>query len=186
MPKFIENKFKNALKNKDKTFNTIKGIKSIKKRFGVGIALNGNEIKDIMEVIKFLENRGISSEEIPTKGTSQEGEFLNFLRILIKADLPLMKSVFTPIAKNVLLAFRLLAGMPEADTAIQKKIYGSGATTLVISNDEIKDIIKIVNSLEESELWIKRISETIKKKAKEQNGGFLFFQCYSENYPLVY
>ena len=105
-----------------------------------------------MEVIKFLENRGILSEEIPTKSTSQEGEFLNFLRILIKADLPLMKSVFTPIAKNVLLAFRLLAGMPEADTAIQKKIYGSGATTLVISNDEIKDIIKIVNSLEESEL----------------------------------
>ena len=127
-----------------------------------------------MKIIKSLENRGISSEEIPRKITSQEGGFLNFLRPLIKADLPLMKSVFTPIAKNVLLLFRLLAGMPAADTSIQKKIYGSGGTTLVISNDEIEDIMKIVKSLEESELLIKRISETIKNKAKEQKRGVFF------------
>ena len=46
-------------------------------------------------------------------------------------------------------------------------------TTLIISNEEINDIFKIVKSLEESDLLIKSISETIKNKAKEQNGGFL-------------
>ena len=54
-----------------------------------------------------------------------------------------------------------------------KKHHGSGATTLMISNDEIEHIMSIFKSLEESELLIKRISETIKNEAKEQKGGFL-------------
>ena len=53
-----------------------------------------------------------------------------------------------------------------------KKILGSG-TTLVISNDEMKDIIKIVKSLEHSGLLLKGVSETIQNEAKEQKGGFL-------------
>ena len=44
--------------------------------------------------------------------------------------------------------------MSAADSAIQKKIYGSGSTTLVISNKEMEDIMKIVKSLEESGLLI--------------------------------
>ena len=46
-------------------------------------------------------------------------------------------------------------------------------TTLIISNEEINDIIKIVKSLEECGLLIKGVSKTIKYKAKEQKGGFL-------------
>ena len=42
------------------------------------------------------------------------------------AGLPLMKTVPTPLAKNVLLLFGLSAGMSATDEAIQKKIYGSG------------------------------------------------------------
>ena len=45
-----------------------------------------------------------------------------------------MKSVLTPLAKNVLLPLGLLAGMSAADAAIQKKIYGLGTTALIISN----------------------------------------------------
>ena len=72
--------------------------------------------------------------------------------------------------------------MPAADAdAIQKKIYGSGrpsdltfrTTALIISNEEIEDIMKIVKSLEESGLLIKEINETIKNEAKEQIGRFL-------------
>ena len=66
------------------------------------------------------------------------------------AGLPLMKSVLTPLAKNVLLPFGLSARISAADAAIQKKVYGSGTTALIISNKEIKDIMKIVKSLEES------------------------------------
>ena len=52
-------------------------------------------------------------------------------------------------------------------------MFGFGTTTLIISNEEINDIVKIVKSLEESGLLIKGVSETIKNKAKEQKGGFL-------------
>ena len=52
-------------------------------------------------------------------------------------------------------------------------MFGSGTTALIISNEEINDIMKIVKSLEESGLLIKDVSKTIKNKAKEQKGGFL-------------
>ena len=52
--------------------------------------------------------------------------------------------------------------MSAADAAIQKKIYGSGTTALIISSEEMEDIIKIVKSLKESELLIIGLSETIK------------------------
>ena len=54
-----------------------------------------------------------------------------------------------------------------------KKILGFGKTTLIISNDEMEDIIKIVKSLEDSGLLLKGVSETIQNEAKEQKGGFL-------------
>ena len=77
------------------------------------------------------------------------------------AGLPLMKSVLTTLPKNVLLPLGLSTGMSAGDAAIQKKIYGSETTALVISNEEMEDIMKIVKSLEESGLLIKGISETI-------------------------
>ena len=56
---------------------------------------------------------------------------------------------------------------------LQKKMLGSGMTTLIISNDEMNDILKIVKSVEDSGLLLKGISETIQYEAKEQRGGFL-------------
>ena len=54
-----------------------------------------------------------------------------------------------------------------------KKILGSGNTTLIIPNDEIHDIIKIIKSLEISGLLLKGVTETVQNEVKEQNGGFL-------------
>ena len=59
-----------------------------------------------------------------------------------------------------------------------KKILGSGNhpshnTVLIISNDEIEDIIKIVKSLEDSGLLLKGVTETVQNEVKEQKGGFL-------------
>ena len=67
-----------------------------------------------------------------TKITSQEGGFLKFLRPLMTAGLPLMKSVLMPLAKSILLPFGLSAAMSATDAAIQKNSYGSGTTTLII------------------------------------------------------
>ena len=61
----------------------------------------------------------------------------------------------------------------ETDAAIQKKTYGSGFTTFIISNAEMEDIMKILKSTEYSGLLIKVDSEEIKNEAKEQKGGFL-------------
>ena len=81
-------------------------------------------------------------------------------------DLRLIKSLLTPFAKSVLLQLRLSAEILAADAAIQKKMYGSGTTTLIIWNGEMEDIMEIVKSPEESRWLIKVISETIKNEAK--------------------
>ena len=54
---------------------------------------------------------------------------------------------------------------------IQNKIYGSGTTALIISNEEMK----IVKSLEESGLVIKGIGKTIKNEAKNEKENFSKF-----------
>ena len=85
---------------------------------------------------------------------------------------PLMK-VAMPLAKNVLTPLGISAAMSAIDGSIKNKILGSGMTTLIISNDEMNDILKIVKSLENSGLLLKGVSETIQHEAKEQRGGFL-------------
>ena len=55
----------------------------------------------------------------------------------------------------------------------KKKKHGSGTRTLIILNEEMNDIMKIVQSLEDSNFLLKGVIKTIKKKIKEQKGGFL-------------
>ena len=79
-----------------------------------------------------------------------------------------------PLAKSVLIPLRLTAAASAADAGIHNKILGSrNMTTLIISNDEIHDIVKIVKSLEDSGLLVKGITETVQNEVKEQKGGFL-------------
>ena len=85
-----------------------------------------------------------------------------------------MKNVIKPLAKSALIVLGLTAAASAADAGIQKKILGSGNnTTLIISNDEAEDIIKMVKSLEDSGLLLTGVSETIQNEKKEQKGGFL-------------
>ena len=67
----------------------------------------------------------------------------------------------------------LPAGASAADAGIHKKILGSGNTTLIISNEEMNDIMKIVQALEDSDILLKGVTKTIKNETKEQKGGFL-------------
>ena len=99
----------------------------------------------------------------------QSGGFLGrLLGVLLKTRLPLIKNVINPLAKGVLITLGLTAAASAADAGIHKKILGSGNTTLIISNDEMKDIIKIVKSLEDSGLFLEGFSEIIHNEAKEQ------------------
>ena len=94
---------------------------------------------------------------------------------LLKTRLPVIKNVIKPLAKSVLIPLGLTAAASAADAGIHIKILGSGHnnTTLIISNDEMDDILKIVKSLEDSGVLLKGVSETIQNEAKEQRGGFL-------------
>ena len=85
-----------------------------------------------------------------------------------------MKRVIQPLAKSVLIPLGLTAAASAADAGIDKKLLGSGHNaTLIISNDEMNDILKIVKSLENSGLLLEGVSKTTKNEAKEQKGGFL-------------
>ena len=100
----------------------------------------------------------------------QSGGFLG--KLLGKLAGPLMK-VAMSLAKNVLAPLGLSAAMSAIDGSIKKKMLGSGTTTLIISNDEMDDILKIVKYFENSGVLLKRVSETIPHEPKEQRGGFL-------------
>ena len=98
---------------------------------------------------------------------------------LLKTGLPLMKSVIKPLAKSVLIPLGLTAAASAAYAGIHKKILGSGHnnnTALIISNDEMDDILKIVKSLEDSGVLLKGVSETIQREAKNKEKDFLV--CY--------
>ena len=105
----------------------------------------------------------------------QSGGFLGkLLSPLLRTGLPLMKRVIKPLDKSVSVLSGLIAASSAADAGIHKKILGSGHnTTLIISDDEMEDILKIVKSLEDSGLLLEGVSKTIKDEAKEQRGVFL-------------
>ena len=52
-------------------------------------------------------------------------------------------------------------------------MQGSGTTTLIISNKEMNDIMKIIQALEDSNILLKVITKTIENETKEQKGEFL-------------
>ena len=104
----------------------------------------------------------------------QSGEFLGrLLSPLLKTRLPLIKNVIKPLTKSVLIPLGLTVAASAADAGIHKKFLRSGKITLIITNDEVKDIIKIVTSPKDFGLLLKRISQTIKNEAKEQKRRFV-------------
>ena len=120
-------------------------------------ALNNNSATDIK----------LSKAQI--KKIIQSGGFLG--KLLSKLAGPLMK-VAMPLAKNVLAPLDLTAAMSAIDGKIQKKIHGSGVK-LIIEQEDMKDIMKIIKALENSGILLKGVSKTIKNETKEQRGGFL-------------
>ena len=99
----------------------------------------------------------------------QTGGFLDkILGSLLKIGLPLSKSVIKALG-----LLGLTAASSAIDVGLQKKIYGSGTTTLVISNEEMNGIRKIVQALEDSNILLKGVTKTVKYEIKEQKGGFL-------------
>ena len=103
------------------------------------------------------------------KKLMQSGGFLG--KLLSKLAGPLMK-VALPLAKNVLAPLGLTAAMSAIDGSIQQKIHGSGIKLIIVEED-MKHIMKIIKALENSGILLKGVSTTIENETKEQRGGFL-------------
>ena len=80
--------------------------------------------------------------------------------------------VALPLAKNVFAPLSLTAAMSAIDGGMEKKIHGSGVK-LIIEQEDMKDIMKIIKALENSGILLKGVSKTIKNETKEQRRGFL-------------
>ena len=80
--------------------------------------------------------------------------------------------VAMPLAKNVLAPLGLTAAMSAIDGSRQKKIHGSGVK-LIIEQEDMNDIMKIIEALENSGILLKGVSKAIVNETKEQRGGFL-------------
>ena len=163
------NKLKKAVKNNEgitlklgaKNFNKNdlphESLLTTKQNTKLRNSINNNVANDIK----------LSKAQI--KKIIQSGGFLG--KLLGRLAGPLMKVVM-PLAKNVLAPSGLTAAMSAIDGSIQKKMHGSGATTLVMVED-MDDIMKIIEALENSGILLKGVSKTIEHEAKEQKGGFL-------------
>ena len=80
--------------------------------------------------------------------------------------MPLIRNVLKPLATSIFIPLGSTAIASATDAAIHKNMFESGMTTLIILNEEINDIMKMVKYLEESGLSIKRVGETVKNEAK--------------------
>ena len=173
-------KLKSAIKNENdvvlRISSNMVGNSNDNTNFPHELLLTNRQVENIRKAFANYLSTDIKLSKTQLSKMIQSGGFLGrLLGPLLKTGLPLMNSVIKPLAKSVLIPLGLTAVASAADAGTHKKILGSGHnnTTLIISNDEMDDILKIVKSLENSGVLLNGVSETIRHEAKEQRGGFL-------------
>ena len=172
------NKLKSGIKNGTevtlKISSNVVGDSNDGNNFPHKLLLTNTQVSKLCKAFPNGSSANIKLSETQLHKTEQSERFLGrLLGSLLKTGLPLIGNVLKPLAKGVLIVLGLTAAASATNAAILKKMFGSGVTTLIISIEDMNDIMKIVKSLEESGLLIKRVNETIKNEAKEQKGGFL-------------
>ena len=170
------NKLKFAIKNESEVVLRLSAnmIGDDETNFLHKLLLTDRQVANILKAFTNKSSTYIKLSKTQLSKMIQSGEFLGrLLGPLLKTGLPLIK----PLAKSISIPLGLTAAASAADACIQKKILGSGnhssCTTLIISNNEMRDINKIEESLEDSGLLLKGANETVQNKAREQKGGFL-------------
>ena len=94
-------------------------------------------------------------------------QYRGFLGSLLSKLVGSLMKVAIPLAKNLLVPLGITAAASAIDAVDQQKIHGSGTTTLIISNEEVNDIRKIIQALEDSNILLKGVTKTIKNETKE-------------------
>ena len=133
------------------------------------LLLTTRQTKKLRNAIENNMSTDIKLSKAQISKTIQSGGFLGSL--LSKIAGPLMKEA-APLAKNILAPLGITATASAIHAGIQKKIHGSGTRTLIISNEEMNDIMRIVQALEDLNILLKRVTKIIKNETKEQKEGF--------------
>ena len=172
------NKLKSAIKNETEVVLRLSpnmiGDSNDETNFPHKLLLTDRQVSSIRKSFENNSSADIKFSKTQLSKMVQSGGFLGkLLGPLVKTGLPLIKNVIEPLAKSVLIPLRLAAAATAADAGIHKRILGSENTTLIISNNEIEDLIKITNSLEDSGLLFKGVTGAVQNEMKEQKGGFL-------------
>ena len=172
------NKLKSAIKNETEVIIRISpnmiGDSNDETNFSHELLSTDREVSSIHKAFSNNSSTNIKFSKTQLSKMVQSGGFLGkLLGLLLKTGLPLIKNVTTPLAKSVLIPLGLTAAS-AADTGIHKKTLGSGGhATLIISNKDMADLIKIVKSLEDSGLLLNGVTESVKNEVKEQRERFL-------------
>ena len=135
--------------------------------FPYELLLTNRQVANIRKTFTKNTSNDIKLSKTQLSKMIQSGGFSG--NLLGKLAGPLIK-VAMPLAKNVLAPLGTSAAMSAINGSIKINMFGSGTTTLIISNDEMDDIVK---SLENSGVLLKGVSETIQHEAKQQREGFL-------------
>ena len=175
------NKLKSAIKNEAEVVLRLSSnmIGDNETNFPHKLLLTNRQVSNLRKAFANHLSADIKLSKTQLSKMIQSGGFLGrLLGPLLKTGLPLIKNLIKPLAKSVLIPLGLNAAASAADAGIHKKFLGSGhdnnnTTTLIISNKEIEDIIKILKSLKDSGLLLNRITETVQNEVKEQKGSFL-------------
>ena len=165
------NKLKSAIKNENDVVIRLSpnmiGDSNDETNFPHKLSLTNRQVSSTRKAFSNNSSVDIKFSKTQLSKMIQSGGFLGrLLGPLLKTGLPLIKNVSTPLAKSLLIPLGLTAAASAADAGIHKKILGSGNTTLIISNKDMKDLIKIVKSLEDSGLLLKGVTETVQNEVK--------------------
>ena len=131
--------------------------------------LTRGQKEKLIDKIKNAMSTDIKLSKVQINKIIKEGG--NLGRLLTSFLTKLIKPAIS-IGKNILAPLELSAAMSATDPAIQKKIYDLGNTTVIISNDDMDDLIKIITALEEHDILLKGISKKIKNETKKQEEDF--------------
>ena len=113
------------------------------------LLLTNTQVSRLRKVFANDSSANIKLSKTQLHKMGQSGGFSRrLLGPLLKTGLPLMKNVLKPLAKSVLIPLGLTAAESGSDAAIHKKMFESCTTALIIYNEEMNDIMKIVKSLE--------------------------------------
>ena len=163
-------KLKNAVKNKQVTTLRMNARMLNGNNLPHQLLLTTRQTTKLRNAIENNKSTDMKLSEAQISKLIQSGGFLGSL--LSKIAGALMK-VVVPFAEKFLAPMGITAAASAIDGAIHKKIHGSGTTTLIISNEEMNDIMKIVQALRDSNALLNGVTKTIKNEAKEHKKGFL-------------